>query len=320
MKNCLSQSMRSHNTLILSCAILMSILSGSCTTPENSLGNQANYSRDDSRYNNRYNIAFDRHERPLRFWYHYVVSKSPEGYIVRVFNPDTKVLIEEKTFSTASLTLMKGPYNSYWDDGSIRTQGAYSNGQRCGSWLECEPGKGKSSSGPYVNDDKDGVWTHVDTSGLVEYVYVWHEGHRDGEYYEFDTLGRQSNEGVYRADTLISVDHPQLQPRKPYLKECQSSSGGEIPGCTEARLSQLVMAQLRYPQAAREMEIEGVAVLEWDVMPDGSVSSLRVPRSLSSDIELACRQALPDMPEWVPAKKNGKPVKWTMAVPIHFAL
>lgn len=320
MKKCLSIMTRSHNTVIFSCTILLTLLVSSCNTPGRGLGNQVHYSRDDSRYKDRYTIAFDHHEKPLRFWYHYVVSKTPEGYKVRVFNPDTKVLIEEKTYGSAALTVMEGPYKSYWDDGSIRTQGAYTNGQRCGSWLECEPGKGKSSSGPYVNDDKDGVWTHVDTSGLVEYVYVWQHGHRDGEYYEFDTLGRQSNEGMYSADTLISVDHPQMQARMPYLKSCQSSSGSEIPGCTEAKLTQLIMAHLRYPQAAREMEIEGVAVMEWDIMPDGSVSHLRVPRSLSSDIEQACLQALPEMPEWIPARKNGRPVKWTMSIPVRFTL
>jgi hypothetical protein len=68
------------------------------------------------------------------------------------------------------------------------------------------------------------------------------------------------------------------------------------------------------------MEIEGVAVIEWDVLPDGTVSQLRVPRSLSDDIEDACLQSLPQMPQWVPARKNGKPVKWTMSLTINFEL
>lgn len=310
----------SHNNYILAGIFLCFAVFTSCSTPEYSQGDKTRYSLNDSRYKDRYTIVFDRHEKPIRFWYHYVVSQIPDGYKVRIYNPDKNVLIEEKTYSTAALTLLHGPYKSYWDDGSIRSQGAYAYGRRCGAWLECEPGKGKSSSGPYVNDHKDGVWTHVDASGLVEYVYVWQDGKREGKYYEFDTLGQQSNEGIYRADTLVSVMQPQIQANPPYLKSCQSDAGAELSGCTEAKLNQLVSDHLRYPHAAREMGIEGVAVIEWDVMPDGSVSNIRVPRSLSDDIELACLQSIPQMPPWVPARKNGKPVKWTMSMTVNFAL
>jgi antitoxin component YwqK of YwqJK toxin-antitoxin module len=55
------------------------------------------------------------------------------------------------------------------------------------TWLECEPGKGKSSSGPYQNDMKEGMWTQLDTNGLVESVYTWHEGKKHGKYFEYDT-------------------------------------------------------------------------------------------------------------------------------------
>ena len=78
---------------------------------------------------------------------------------------------------------IRDSYKSFWDDGSIRTQGAYHKGKMQGSWLECEPGKGKSSCGRYSDDRKEGVWTHMDTTGLMEYVYSWEDGSRQGKYY-----------------------------------------------------------------------------------------------------------------------------------------
>jgi TonB family protein len=239
---------------------------------------------------------------------------------VRVFHPEKLTLIEQKTYSTSALTLLHGPYKSFWDDGSIRTQGAYHYGKKDGSWLECEPGQGKASCGRYGNDDKEGVWTHMDTTGLMEYVYSWEDGSRNGKYYEYDTLGRKINEGIYMSDSLISMVHNRSLVKRPYLKSCQAEVEIKLSECTDARLNQLIQAELKYPSQSRQLGIEGQAVVQWDVLPDGRAINFRVPRSLSDEIGKACLDAFPTKEEWLPATLDGKPVKYTMTLPITFSL
>lgn len=320
MKPFVTASVSGYNRVLLPSIILSLSILFSCTTSQQVITDKTDYTRNDIQYKDKYDIAFDKHEKPLRYWHHYVVSKIPGGYRVRVFHPDKLTLIEQKTYCNSALTMLHGPYKSFWDDGSIRTQGAYHKGKMHGSWLECEPGKGKSSCGPYRHDEKDGVWTHMDTTGLMEYVYVWEEGCRHGKYYEYDTLGHKINEGDYKADTLVSMVHSRSLVKRPYLRSCQAEVETKLSDCTDARLHQLAMEDLQYPPQSRQLGIEGEAVVQWDVLPDGKATNFRVPRSLSDEIGKACLDAFPTREEWLPATLDGQPVKYTMSLTIKFSL
>lgn len=320
MKPFVTASWSGYNKVLLPSIILSLSILFSCTTSKQGMADKTEYTRDDIQYKNKYDIAFEQHEKPLRYWHHYVVSKIPGGYRVRVFHPDKLTLIEQKTYSTSALTMLHGPYKSFWDDGSIRTQGAYHYGKMHGSWLECEPGKGKSSCGPYSNNHKEGVWTHMDTTGLMEYVYIWKDGTRHGKYYEYDTLGHKINEGIYVGDTLVSMVHDRSFVKRPYLRSCHAEVEKEHTNCTEARLKLLVMEDLKYPPQARQLGIEGQVVVQWDVLPDGRATNFRVPRSLSDEIGKACLDAFPTREEWLPATLDGQPVKYTMSMNLDFYL
>ncbi|MEP6647259.1 MAG: hypothetical protein ABJC12_09215, partial [Saprospiraceae bacterium] len=137
-------------------------LLSSCSATS-SLADKKNYTDNDDQYRKLYAVNYDENEKPLRFGYNYVVSKIPEGYRVRVYQPEKKMLVEDKTYSTPALTLLHGFYKSWWDDGSIREQGPFQYGRRNGIWLWHEPGKAKSASGEYVNDQKEGLWTQLDS-------------------------------------------------------------------------------------------------------------------------------------------------------------
>ncbi|HQW03064.1 MAG TPA: energy transducer TonB [Saprospiraceae bacterium] len=319
MKPFVTASASGYNRVLLPLIVLSLSILFSCSTSKQGMENKSDYTRDDIQYKNKYDIAFELHEKPLRYWHHYVVSEIPGGYRVRVFHPEKLTLIEQKTYCTSALTMLHGPYKSFWDDGSIRSQGAYHKGNMHGSWLECEPGKGKSSCGPFKKNRKEGVWTHMDTTGLMEYVYCWEEGSRHGKYYEYDTLGHKINEGMYQGDTLVSMVHNRSLIKRPYLKSCQSEEETNLSDCTDARLHQLVMQDLKYPTQSRQLGIEGQAVVQWDVLPDGKATNFRVPRSLSDEIGKACLDAFPTGEEWLPATLDGKPVKYTMSLTINFS-
>lgn len=291
-----------------------------CSTPASSLSDQKAYTDDQIEYRRKFEVQFDEEEKPLRYGYYYVVSRLAEAYRVRVFHPDKKVMTEEKTFSTPALTLLHGPYSGYWDDGSIRSRGTYQYGRKHGNWLECEPGKGKSATGPYINDKKEGIWTQLDTNGLVESVYTWHDGMRHGKFFTYDSLGHKTNEGLYRSDTLVAELFKKPTVQRPYIKTCESPYFGDKFTCTDMTLLQKVYDQLKYPSEARQHGIEGSAVMQWDVLADGSVSRLRVPQGLSDEIEAECMRVLKDMPEWVPAKKEGIAVRYTMSLTLNFTL
>ncbi|HUR31093.1 MAG TPA: TonB family protein [Saprospiraceae bacterium] len=292
----------------------------SCGTSAGALADKKNYSDNNDEYRRKFEFKPDSAEKPIRYGYHYVVSTIPGSWRVRVYQPDLKIMTEEKHYSTAALTLLHGEYKSWWDDGSIREQGFYQYGRRHGIWLEKEPGQGKSSSGDYLNQRKSGLWTNLDTSGMVESVYTWEDGKKNGKFFLYNSAGDKISEGIYRNDTLISelVKVPRIS--KPYLKNCENNAITDVHDCTDAMLPQYVYSALKYPSQARKNKIEGGVVAQWDVATDGSVRNIRLPQSLSNEIKDEVIRVLKNMPEWKPALKDGVPVKWTMSLPINFSL
>lgn len=304
-------------------SLLMFSLPGlllSCTSTQSSLADKKNYTDDDVQYRKRYEVKFNEEEKPLRYGYYYIVSKVPEGYRVRVFHPEKKTLIEDKTYSTPALTLLHGFYESWWDDGSIREQGIYQYGRKQSVWLESEADRGKSISGIYLSNRREGIWTQLDSNGMVESVYNYKDGNRHGKFFLYDSSGQKINEGLYKSDTLIAELFKQPVITLPQLKSCDNDLITDIKGCTDAALAQYIYSSLKYPTKAKQMKIEGSAFAQWDVMADGSIKNIRIPQALNDDIEAECLKVLKNMPEWMPALKDGVPVKRTVSLPINFKL
>lgn len=300
--------------------VMLSGLFYSCIATEASLADKKNYTDHSDEYRRKFEFTLDSAEKAIRYGYHYVVSTPPVGFRVRVFHPDLKTMTEEKNYSTSALTLLHGEYRSWWDDGSIREQGFYQYGRKHGIWLEKEPDQGKSASGEYLNQRKEGLWTQLDTNGMVESVYNWHDGKRHGKFFLYDSAGEKVNEGLYRNDTLIAELFKMPKIVKPYLKSCEKDEFLTLDACTDATLSQYIYSTLKYPAKARKNKIEGGVVAQWDIAPDGKVHNIRVPQSLSNEIRDEVLRVLNNMPEWAPAKRDGVPIEWTVTLPINFSL
>jgi len=304
---------------ILLSALLLGLAVAGCGISESALGDKLNFTEDKPEYRNKFDYQLANGEKPIRYGYHYVVSRTGPLYRVRVFHPEKKMMTSWRTYSTEALTLLHGPFESYWDDGSIWEQGHYAYGRKHGLWLECQPGKGKSWSGMYVNHKKEGLWTQLDTNGMVEATQIWRDGLRHGKYFEYDGDGEKRNEAIYQADTLVSELFKRPTEQSPVLSGCRQELITNPYTCTEGTLAQLFSTHIRYPETARKEGIEGTAVLQWDVLTDGSVANVRVPHALCDDIEEEVRRVFAMVPGWVPGRKGGQPVKSTLTLPVRFA-
>lgn len=300
--------------------LVMSGIFYACTPSKSALADKKNYTEHDDEYRRKFSFTLDSAEKAIRYGYNYVVSTDPNGFRVRIFHPDLKTMTEEKNYSTAALTLLHGEYKSWWDDGSIREQGFYKYGRKHGIWLEKEPDQGKSASGEYHNEHKDGLWTQLDTNGMVESVYNWKDGKKHGKFFLYNAAGEKINEGLYKNDTLVAELFKLPEMKKPYLKSCEDDAISDVNTCTELALPQYIYSELRYPSQARKNKIEGSVIAQWDVAVDGSVQNIRVPQSLSKEIKEEVIRVLERMPAWRPATREGVPVKKTVTLPINFRI
>ncbi len=306
--------------LSLSGLLIFSGLFFSCTTTQSSLADKKNYAETNDEFRRKHEFSADSAEKAIRYGYHYVVSTIPGAFKVRIFHPDQKVMTEEKHYSTSALTLLHGEYKSWWDDGSIREQGFYQFGRKHGIWLEKEPGQSKSVSGEYFNHRKEGIWTQLDTNGMVESVHIWQDGKRHGKFLLYDSAGQKVNEGLYRNDTLIAELFKQPKIVKPYLKNCERDLVMDLKACTDFLLPQFIYGQLKYPTIAKKNKVEGSVLAQWEVGSDGTIHNISVPQSLTNEIRDEVISVIKNMPAWSPATKDGVPVEYTYSLPINFSL
>ena len=88
----------------------------------------------------------------------------------------------------------------------------------------------------------------------------------------------------------------------------------------EAALLQFVSENLVYPAIAQEQELQGTVVLRFKVDVDGSVSAVKVEKSLSKECDQAAAAVVRKLHRFVPAKQQGHPVPVWFRLPIRFRI
>jgi periplasmic protein TonB len=106
------------------------------------------------------------------------------------------------------------------------------------------------------------------------------------------------------ADTAI-VDNPAKPP--------------EFPG-RENMLYRFFRKTIRYPASGVENHIQGTVLLTFIVEKDGSLSDIKVVKSVSKDIDAEAVRVMKLSPKWIPGMLNGVVVRVLYSQPISFAL
>jgi protein TonB len=92
-----------------------------------------------------------------------------------------------------------------------------------------------------------------------------------------------------------------------------------FPGGDEGRMKYL-SENLKYPQMARESNIDGTVYIEFIVEKDGSISKPTIKRDIGGGCGDEALRVAKSMPKWTPGKQRGKPVRTQFVMPIKFVL
>lgn len=88
----------------------------------------------------------------------------------------------------------------------------------------------------------------------------------------------------------------------------------------EAALLSFVSKNLVYPAIAQEQELQGTVVLRFIVGTDGSVSNIKIEKSLSRECDQSAANVVKKLHRFVPAKQDGHPVPVWYRLPIRFRI
>ena len=98
------------------------------------------------------------------------------------------------------------------------------------------------------------------------------------------------------------------------VEEMPSFPGGQ------GALMQYLASNIKYPVVAQENGVQGRVIVSFVVERAGSISDVKVARSVDPSLDREAQRVVKSMPRWSPGKQNGSTVRVKYTVPVVFRL
>lgn len=117
-------------------------------------------------------------------------------------------------------------------------------------------------------------------------------------------------------ETMKELEEEEIVDQTIYqtVEEMPSFPGGE------QKLTEYVAKNLKYPQIARETEIQGRVFVGFIIEHDGSVSNVKLLKGIGGGCDEEAMRVIKSLPKWNPGKQNGKTVRVSYQIPVFFKL
>jgi protein TonB len=88
----------------------------------------------------------------------------------------------------------------------------------------------------------------------------------------------------------------------------------------DAALQQYLSKNIKYPVVAEENGVQGRVIVTFVVERDGSITDVKVVKSVDPSLDKEATRVVKSMPHWIPGKQNGSAVRVKYTVPVTFKL
>lgn len=88
----------------------------------------------------------------------------------------------------------------------------------------------------------------------------------------------------------------------------------------DAALMKYLGENLKYPEEAKERGQQGRVVVGFIVEKDGSLTDVKVLRSVDRALDAEALRVVKGMPKWIPGRQNGQCVRVRYLLPIYICL
>ena len=87
-----------------------------------------------------------------------------------------------------------------------------------------------------------------------------------------------------------------------------------------SKLFEFLASNVNYPTEAEKAKIQGRVIVSFVVEKDGSISEAKVVKSIDPSLDAEALRVINAMPNWIPGKQKGEPVRVKYVVPMTFRL
>lgn len=249
--------------------------------------------------------------------------KTRKGTIKKSFKATMKDGLPIGAFSGRSLS---GPFTGQTDENGLQdgvwkfTMGYSSKDYYYEKW---EHGVLKECY--YIDDStgdkiecKERIWNEIHS--VIQYVAemenwisrgsdrVW-----EGEFAQ-PKNNKDNEEGIEKPLIEEEQTLPEVEDYNIYevVEEMPSFPGGQ------GAMMQFLSSNLQYPEEARLGGLQGRVIVGFIVERDGSISNVKISRSVAPSLDSEAIRLAKSMPKWKPGKSDGHTVRVKYTIPIVF--
>ncbi len=134
----------------------------------------------------------------------------------------------------------------------------------------------------------------------------------------FDVKGNDEAAGeVLKAKEVIAQPEPPKEEETKVFDVVEQMPS--FPGGPSA-LFEYLSKNIKYPPVAEENGVQGRVIVSFVVERDGSITDVRVVKSVDPSLDREAQRVVKSMPRWIPGKQNGQAVRVKYTVPVTFRL
>ena len=131
----------------------------------------------------------------------------------------------------------------------------------------------------------------------------------------FDVKGNDEAAGeVLKAKEVIAQEAAVEEKVFDVVEQMPQFPGGD------AALFEYLSTHIKYPTIAEENGVQGRVIVTFVVERDGSITDVKVVKSVDPSLDKEASRVVQGMPKWIPGKQNGAPVRVKYTVPVTFRL
>lgn len=205
---------------------------------------------------------------------------------------------EEYQVLKADKKIKHGTYQRLLN-GKVVETGFYKNNQKDSTWSRFHSYSGAiREQGNYTNNERTGIWQFYNFKNELEYSYDFTNRKLVSVN---EATASKTAWVVTDTDTLqTAVDHPAL------------FMGGRT------AFGEILARNIRFPASAMRKGVSGQVFVTLIVDENGKPSGHKVSKSLDKDCDAEALRVSLLLTDWLPAVKDGKPVKSLQLVPVSF--
>ena len=133
-----------------------------------------------------------------------------------------------------------------------------------------------------------------------------------------NVVGNDESGEVLKAKEVIATEpvKPKEEENKVFdvVEQMPSYPGGM------GALMQYLSSHIKYPVIAEENGIQGRVICTFVVERDGSITDVKIAKSVDPSLDKEAMRVVSSMPKWIPGKQNGSAVRVKYTLPVTFRL